>query len=177
MPGKFPIFLDITGKKILVYGAGKIASRRVASLLGFGPSVTVCAPEASLMIQRAAEDKKLVWLKEAYCPGSIPKDTWMTLAATSDPFINEEICRECREKQILVNVCSNQELCDFQFPGIVAKGDLVIGVNAGGKDHALARKWTDQIRKEVEKDGNDNQAEAASHIGESKKDGAGNPHG
>ncbi len=177
MPGKFPIFLDIKGKKIFVYGAGKIASRRVASLLVFGPSVTVCAPKASEAIQRAAEDKKLVWLKEVYHPGSIPKDAWMILAATNDPFINEEICRECRKKHILVNVCSDQTLCDFQFPGIVAKGDLVIGVNAGGKDHALASKWTDKIRKEVEKDGDDNQAETASHIGESKKDGAGNPHG
>ena len=155
MPGKFPMFLDITGKKILVYGAGKIASRRVASLLRFEPSVTVCAPKASKMIQKASEEKKLTWLKEAYLPGSIPEDTWMTLAATNDPFINEEICQECREKHILVNVCSNQELCDFQFPGIAAKGDLVIGVNAGGKDHALARKWTDKIRKEVEKDGDD----------------------
>ena len=51
MPGKFPIFLDIKGKKIFVYGAGKIASRRVASLLVFGPSVTVCAPKASEAIQ------------------------------------------------------------------------------------------------------------------------------
>ena len=33
MARKFPLFLDISDKKIVVYGAGRIASRRVETLL------------------------------------------------------------------------------------------------------------------------------------------------
>ena len=62
----------------------------------------------------------------------------------------------------MVNVCSDQEQCDFHFPGIALRGELVIGVNAGGRDHRLAKKWTDKIRKEVEEDGYDDQAKKAS---------------
>ena len=101
----------------------------------------------------------------------------MVLAATSDCSVNEKICRECREKGILVNVCSDRELCDFHFPGIVSREELVIGINAGGKDHSLAKKWTDRIRKEVEEDGYDNQAEKASDNGNLKEDGAGDTDG
>lgn len=167
----FPVFLDISNKKISVYGAGRIASRRVETLLAFAPLLTVLAPEASGQILKAAAEKRLVYRKEAWRPGSIPPDTWMVLAVTDDASVNEEIYRECRGKGILVNVCSNREHCDFQFPGIASRGDLVIGINAGGNAHRLAKAWTDRIRKEVEEDGYDDQAQEASHDSESQKDG------
>lgn len=177
MAKKFPVFLDISNKKINVYGAGRIASRRVETLLAFAPLLTVFAPDASGRIQKAEEEGKLTWRREVYRPGSIPADTWMVLAATDNAAVNEEIYQECREKGILVNVCSNREHCDFQFPGIASKGDLVIGINAGGSDHRLAKIWTDRIRKEVEKDGYDNQAETSSDDGKLTENGPGDQNG
>ena len=41
----FPVFLDLTGRKVLVYGAGNIAARRVELLLRFGAEITIIAPE------------------------------------------------------------------------------------------------------------------------------------
>ena len=72
MARKFPLFLDISDKKIVVYGAGRIASRRVETLLAFTSSLTVFAPEASERVQRAAEEGYLVWKREAYQEGTIP---------------------------------------------------------------------------------------------------------
>ena len=51
MPKKFPLFIDLTEKKVVVYGAGVIASRRVETLLAFTSSLTVFAPEASERVQ------------------------------------------------------------------------------------------------------------------------------
>lgn len=171
MTRKFPIFLDMTEKEIHVYGAGKIAARRVETLLMFAPCLTVHAPEISVQIQKAALEGSLRIQKEVYQPGSIPADAFMVLAATDDPAVNDDIYEECREKGILVNVCSDQARCDFHFPGIAVKDDLVIGINAGGKNHRLAKRWTDRIRKEVEEDGYDNQAQKASDNGKLKEDG------
>ena len=42
----FPLFVDLSGKKLLVIGAGHIAKRRIETLLRFAPSVTAAAPEA-----------------------------------------------------------------------------------------------------------------------------------
>ena len=177
MSKMFPIFLDLENKRIHIYGAGRIASRRVKTLQLFGPRMIVHAPEASCQIQKAADEGVLMLRRECYQPGSIPADVFFVLAATDDCEVNEQIYRECREKGILVNVCSNRDHCDFHFPGIVSRGDLVVGVNAGGKDHSLAKKWTDKIRKEVEKDGYDNQAEKASNHSRSSEDGAGDKDG
>ena len=159
MPKKFPLFIDLTEKKVVVYGAGVIASRRVETLLAFTSSLTVFAPEASERVQRAAEEGHLVWKREAYQEGTIPADAFMVLAATSDAWVNTQIW-----KHILVNVCSDRDLCDFQFPGIASRGDLVIGINAGGQDHRLAKIWTDKIKKEVTEDGFNNQTKTSSDI-------------
>ncbi|MCI8532476.1 MAG: bifunctional precorrin-2 dehydrogenase/sirohydrochlorin ferrochelatase [Lachnospiraceae bacterium] len=174
---KFPVFLDIAEKEIHVYGAGRIAGRRVETLLLFAPCLTVHAPEVSVPLQKAASEGKLRIQREVYQPGSIPADAFMVLAATDDSAVNNGIYEECQEKGILVNVCSDRTRCDFHFPGIAVKEDLVIGINAGGKDHSLAKKWTDRIRKEVEEDGYDNQAEKASDNGNLKEDGAGDTDG
>lgn len=167
MARNFPLFMDISQKKIIIYGAGRIASRRVEILLAFAPLLTVIAPRASSAVLKAHGEGRLCFRSEGYKKGTIPADTWMVLAATDDASVNEEIYLECKEKGILVNVCSNRKLCDFQFPGIAYKDSLVIGVNAGGNDHHLAKKWTDKIRKEVEKDGYDSQAEKTPNNGKS----------
>lgn len=164
MARKFPLFLDLSEKKVIIYGAGRIASRRVETLLAFASSLTVFAPEASETIQKAAADGMLCYQETVYVPGTIPKDAFLVLAATDQPQVNEAIGKECREKQILVNVCSDQELCDFHFPGVAFRNDLVIGINAGGTDHRLAKHWTDRIRKEVTEDGYDDQTEKTSDI-------------
>lgn len=163
----FPVFLDISNKKINVYGAGRIASRRVETLLAFHPLLTVFAPEADQKVIKAAEEGLLTYINEPYRPGSIPPDAVMVLAATDDPEVNREIYAECREKGISVNVCSDRTLCDFQFPGVAVKDDLVIGVNAGGNDHRLAKTWTERMRREVEEDGYDDQAEKTADNGQS----------
>lgn len=144
---KFPLFIDISGKKIVVYGAGAIASRRVETLLDFGPKITVYSPAARPGILTAARDGKLGYVCQEYRPGGIPEDAFLVLAATSDGEVNRRIWQECHEKQIPVNVCSDKNLCDFQFPGIVSEKDLVIGINAGGSDHRLAKEWTGRIRE------------------------------
>ena len=40
----FPMFIDLSDKKIIVVGGGKIATRRVTTLLQFTRNITVIAP-------------------------------------------------------------------------------------------------------------------------------------
>lgn len=164
MPKKFPLFIDLTEKKVVVYGAGVIASRRVETLLALRRLWLFLAPEASERGAKSGGRRILVWKRRAYQEGTIPADAFMVLAATNDAWVNTQIWKECREKHILVNVCSDRDLCDFQFPGIASRGNLVIGINAGGQDHRLAKTWTDKIKKEVTEDGFNNQTKTSSDI-------------
>lgn len=41
----FPMFVDLTDKKVVVAGAGTIAKRRIRAMLEFTEHLTVIAPE------------------------------------------------------------------------------------------------------------------------------------
>ncbi|MDP1877803.1 MAG: NAD(P)-dependent oxidoreductase, partial [Actinomycetota bacterium] len=44
----YPLHLDLAGRRVLVVGAGGVASRRVDALLAAGADVVVVAPEATV---------------------------------------------------------------------------------------------------------------------------------
>ena len=45
MNRRFPIYLDLNGKNIVVLGGGTIAARRIRTLSEFGPHIHVVSPE------------------------------------------------------------------------------------------------------------------------------------
>ncbi len=142
---KFPLYIDITMQKIVVVGGGKIAERRIKTLLEFTYNVVVVAPEVTGFIQDMAQDKKVIWKKKKYDDEDI-KDADIVLGATNDEEVNDQIYRVCKGKKILVNISSDQNKCDFHFPGIIQYDEVVIGVNSGGKNH----KQTKKIREKIE---------------------------
>ena len=142
----FPLFVNLEGKHVIVYGAGKIGSRRILSLLEFGCSLTVIAPEYSDEVKKLSEERKIFLKQEEYQSGSIPQNVCLVLAATSSKEVNARIGAECREKKIPVNISSDKSLCDFYFPGLAICGDLVAGVTAGGADHKRAKEAAEEIR-------------------------------
>ena len=48
----YPLFLDLTGEKVVVIGAGQVATRKIRTLLAAGAKVTVISPEATPAIRR-----------------------------------------------------------------------------------------------------------------------------
>ena len=149
----FPLFVDLTKKSIIVIGAGKIAARRVKSLLPFVGDMKVIAPEVSSEItEMAATSEGALVIEQRPFESSDLDGADMVLAVTNDKELNTRIGALCKEKKILVNVSHEKELCDFYFPGVVQKDNVVIGITASGKDHSEARKVTEQIRAMMEDD-------------------------
>ncbi|MBR3402828.1 MAG: bifunctional precorrin-2 dehydrogenase/sirohydrochlorin ferrochelatase [Parasporobacterium sp.] len=149
----FPLFVDLTKKSIIVIGAGKIAARRVKSLLPFVGDMKVIAPEVSSEItEMAASSGGALVIEQRPFESSDLDGADMVLAVTNDKELNTRIGALCKKKKILMNVSHEKELCDFYFPGVVQKDNVVIGITASGKDHSEARKVTEQIRAMMEDD-------------------------
>lgn len=149
----FPLFTDLTEKKIVVFGAGKIASRRVHTLLTFAGEILVIAPECSEEIKKLAQEKQVIFKQKKYERDDL-YDADLVLAATDDAKVNDDIYSACKCLGILVNVASNQQKCDFHFPGIIEYDGIVMGFNGAGKDHQKVRQIrqkTEQILNETEK--------------------------
>ena len=146
----FPLFVDLSGRKILVVGGGNIALRRIRTLLGFTEKLTVVAPRLHPDLLPLEAEGKLAVLSRPYEPGDI-EGAALVLAATDDPAVNNAVRSDCKRLGIPVNVSSDRHGSDFYFPGIARKGDYVAGVTASGRDHSGAKKLTEAIRELLEK--------------------------
>lgn len=147
----FPLFMDISEKKIVVIGGGVIATRRVNTLMQFTTRIEVVAPEVTLELEQLMEAGQIVWLCETYHPQQIAGAD-MVIAATNRPEVNHQVKKDCEAlmkqegRQIFVSVIDNRELCDFYFPSIVQSGETVIGINSGGAFPGETKK----LRKRIE---------------------------
>lgn len=140
----FPFFTNIAGKTVVVVGAGKIAKRRIETLLKFDCRIKVVAAGAVPEVEAYADQGKLELLIKPYAASDLDGADYV-LAATNDQSINHQIHEKCREGNIPVNVADDKEKSDFYFPGVIRKNGLTVGVTAEGKNHELAKKATRAI--------------------------------
>ena len=146
----FPVFIDLSEKKVTVIGGGTIACRRVKTLCEFTEHIRVVAPEAAEFIKQAAGEKKVEWIKDTYKQEYI-EDADLLVAATDDPQVNHQVkadgmtLEKQKNRRILVSVADDRNLCDFYFPSIVQTEDVVVGINSGGSP-----KHTKEVRKKIE---------------------------
>lgn len=154
----FPMFINMEGRRAVLFGAGNIAARRLEALVEFGAEVRVIAPKISDKVYNFTErySGQITIEKRAYIRGEIENADFV-LSATDDPQTDEQIYRECREKGIPVNISSDRSRCDFYFPALIVSGGLTIGVCSGGEDHKLVRETSARIRKLINSDGEDEQ--------------------
>lgn len=155
----FPLFMDLTEKNILVVGAGKIAVRRIKTIVDFVNGVTVVAPQIEPSIFELADGNKKVVIVERCYEDEDLENKDIVLAITDDHALNEEIVNKCHEKGILVNAAHDQSLCDFYFPGVVRKDSMVVGISVCGKDHGAVREAAARLREVL--DVRDEQADKA----------------
>ncbi len=145
----FPLFVNLEGKKITVVGAGRIAERRIRTLLSFGAQITVLAPDATEAIQQWDAENKLNWRRGCWGPEreGLLEGSLFVLSAADEKNVNEAVYRTCKKMVIPVNCSDDRARCDFYFPGIARGGGITAGITADGKDHRLAREATERIRR------------------------------
>lgn len=145
----FPLFIDLSEKKLVVFGAGRIARRRITVLSQFTPALTVIAPDCLPEVEALAAEGKIRYLKKVYEEEDL-EGADIVFAATNDHAVNDRIHGDCIKRGITVNVSTDRSKSDFYFPGIARKGNIVVGVTASGKDHAGARKVSEKMRELLE---------------------------
>ena len=141
----YPIFIPVDGKSCLVAGGGKVAERKVQTLLKFNARVKVVSPRVSRKIAALAEKKKIILKKRAFSPSDLD-GALLAIGTTDDKKVNELISKEARKRNIPVNIVDNKSLCTFICPSIVKRGNLTIAISTQGCAPAFSKK----IRKEIE---------------------------
>lgn len=140
---RFPLFLDLTEKTVVLVGGGTIASRRIGTLRLFGCQIVVIAPE----LESNADG--ITWIQRPYRPGDL-EGAFLAIAATADRQVNHQVWKEACKLGIPVSVADCEAECTFYFPAICTGENLVAGVVSSGKDHHKTARAAREIRRVLE---------------------------
>ena len=141
----YPVFLQLENKIALVVGGGKVAQRKVETLLRYGASIHVVSKVLTDKLKQLIEINKVRLLgeemREEFLDGA-----FIVIAATDDKELNSKVSESARKRGLLVNAVDQPADCNFIVPSIVRKGALSIAISTSGMSPALAKK----IRKELD---------------------------
>lgn len=140
---RFPVFLDLTGRRAVVLGGGAVGLRRAEALARFGAEVTVISPRL------AREPAGVRHIARGYQAGDLA-GAFLAVAATDDPAVNAAAGREARELGVLFNRADVRAECDFFFPAVCEGGGLTAGVVGDGSDHHRTADAAKRIRETLQ---------------------------
>ena len=143
----YHIAVKLKEKKCLVVGGGKIAQRKIQSLLRAGADVTVVCPHHTPLIEKWVEQKRIFLYSREFLPSDV-LDMSIIIAATDKPKVNLYVYEVTHPNQ-WINIVDRPELCNFIVPAVVERGSLKIAISTGGSNPGFAKKLKFQIEEMI----------------------------
>jgi len=134
-----PLFLDVTGRTVLVVGAGMIASRKALDLVAAGARVHVVAPVVAAELTAAiAGGVPLTLARRTFVDGDI-EGAWLVFAATDDPGVQRHIAEECERAHVFCVAIDDPPNASAYGGAIIRRGPITVAISTSGEAPALAR--------------------------------------
>lgn len=158
-PFRFPLFVDLQGKRVVIVGGGAVARRRMDALRPFGAEITVIAPTLT------GDAAGITWLRRPYAPGDL-QGAFLAVAATDDRSVNRAVGEEARALGIPVSVADCPEECTFYFPALCVGEQVIAGVVSRGENHRATAEAARLIRKAWEEQYEDSRGKPGQRSGD-----------
>ena len=129
----FPVSIDLNNKNILVIGAGKIALRKVETLMSYNCNILIITKD--ILEEKFLElekNNKIKILKNQEFEEKFLQDIFLVIAATDNEVLNKNISQLCMNKNILVNNITSKNDMNVRFASIYEKDDVQIAISASG---------------------------------------------
>ena len=143
---KYPIFLELKDRRVVVIGGGAVATRKAQSLLEAGARLVLVAEKINDTLINLCQNKNAEIIKSKYSKNYLSRAV-LAIAATNDHQLNRRIYKDCQELEILCNVVDEPQMCDFFVPAVVKRNDLQIAIGTEGACPA----YSGHLRKKLEK--------------------------
>jgi precorrin-2 dehydrogenase/sirohydrochlorin ferrochelatase len=137
---QFPVNLNLTGRRCLVVGGGRIALRKARQLLECGGVVVVVAPSIVEGFDATSAELERRPYRVSDLDG-----VHLVITATGDPTVDQAIFDECERRRIWVNSADDPERCSFTLPATLRRGPVLVTASTGGTSPALASWLRDRL--------------------------------
>lgn len=143
MPG-FPLFVNLEKRSCLVVGGGRVALRKIKTLMQYTQNIKVIAPYVAEEIKAVNVD---------YSEREFESDDilgqFLVIAATDNRLVNHLVAMLCKDKGIFINSATDADDCDFYFPASIVCDDISIGISTTGKSPVISRLIRQKISEKI----------------------------
>ena len=139
MPFRYPVALELSGRRCVVTGGGPEAEGKARALLDADADVVVIAPRVSDGIHDLVRRGELAHIPRRYRTGDLA-GAFLVIAADPDRAVRAAVFAEAEAERVLCNAVDDVEHCHFAVPSIVRRGELLFAISTGGRAPALAKR-------------------------------------
>lgn len=145
----YPVSIDTRNKKVLIIGGGKVALRKVKTLL---------ATEFTMYVIGAAFEEGLVELATLYPERVRLKGSYINrdfvfmgydyvIIATNDARLNSHLEETALARHVPFVRCDKRSESSFIMSKVISHGDLTVSVSAGGFNPTLTELVTEDLEE------------------------------
>ncbi len=138
----YPIELDLTDRRVLVVGLGRVGRRKAVGLVAAGATVTAVDP-----VPAGPPPPGVILVAEAYRGDHLVGAALAFAAAT--PEVNRRVVADARAIGVWVNAASEPGQGDFLVPASWRDDPITLTVSTSGASPALAAALRDRAAQSL----------------------------
>ena len=128
----FPVFLKLTGRAVVVVGAGSVAASKLNALTEAGAAVRVVAPDIGSDIERPGVSIE----RRAFRPADLD-GVWLAVAAATLE-VNWQVADAAEARHVFVNAVDDPSNASAYLGGVVRRSGVTFAISTDGRAPALA---------------------------------------
>jgi precorrin-2 dehydrogenase/sirohydrochlorin ferrochelatase len=143
-----PLFVDLSGRRVLVAGGGRAAERKLPALLEAGAVVTLIAPRVLESVRCRLHASPLgQLLRRRARVQDVTSDYALFFPLTDDRELNERLSVAARDAKVWVAGSTRPDGADFHVGAVVDRGPVRLAISTGGAAPALAGLLAQVLRQ------------------------------
>lgn len=126
-----PLFVNLTGRRVLLVGGGPVAAGKLRQLLDAGADVLVVAPEIVAEIEAGGAAIE----RRPFVPSDLD-GAWLAVAAATRE-VNAQVAAAAETRRVIVNAVDDPPNASAFFGGVVRRGGVTVAISSGGRAPGL----------------------------------------
>ena len=131
MPDLLPLFLNLTGRRVLLVGGGPVAAAKLEQLQSAGAAVRVVAPDVRVEIVRSG-----VPIERRGFVATDLDDVWLVVAAATSE-VNRAVAAAAETRRLFVNAVDDPENASAFLSGVVRRDGISVAISTRGNAPGL----------------------------------------
>ncbi|MFT4070320.1 MAG: bifunctional precorrin-2 dehydrogenase/sirohydrochlorin ferrochelatase [Dysgonamonadaceae bacterium] len=124
-----PISVNITNKRILIIGGGRVGYHKATILHRFTNEAFVISPE----FHEGFDKLPFIRIQKTYDKSDLI-GAFLVYVCTENKELNARVKADAEALGVMTSVCDDPELCDFVSPAIYKNDHITVAVSSNARD-------------------------------------------